>query len=140
MQLHACSCGCGIILHNKDCCFYEWNCKSLTFYDFYYECASCLISFAVDYKYIIMIENDKCFKNGPIITVVLPNFAIQWILYYIHIHYTWPISIGISSLVAVLLNPLLLYVHWGLRNFPLASFLPHSAGLPELTHLIDASR
>ena len=50
--------GC-IIWYNENCYSHAWNCKSLSAFNFCYECARDLISFPVDQKYEIINENDK---------------------------------------------------------------------------------
>ena len=52
---------------------HAWNCKSLTAYNFCYECAREIISFPVDQKYEIINENDNNKnENRPIIMAVVP--------------------------------------------------------------------
>ena len=51
-----------------DSYLHAWNCKSLTAYNFGYDCARDLISFLVDQKYEVITENE----NQSIIMAVVP--------------------------------------------------------------------
>ena len=57
---------------NEDSYLHAWNCKSLNAYNFCCECVKDLISFPVDQRYEIIIENDKNIENRSIITTVVP--------------------------------------------------------------------